>query len=204
VLIGGPTIGMAGAVHAQTAACENASKTRAGNSRTQSTGNCGLESWRNLINRERAAQGLPAMTEDELIAEAQRNGWAGDHPGKPNKGATNALDRVKMLEEHGIPAETKPQSVDAIEQAVRNGKGVSVSVHPYWHGDHVKPDPDDPSSQLHEVAVTGVEYDAEGKVVAFFVNDTAQGICALRIPAAELDRALEKRGAVTVTKARVW
>jgi len=205
VFIGGPTVGMAGAPDAQKEACKEAAKTRANQSPTQSHGNCGLESWRNLINKERAAKGQPPLTEDELLSEGHKGGWAGNHPGKHNHGASNADGRVKMLEEHGIPAETQPQSVETIEQAVREGKGVSASVHPYWHGPQVQPDPDKASSWLHEVAVTGVEYDGEGKVVAFIVNDTAlRGGCGKRIPVAEFDRALEKREPMTVTKKRAW
>jgi hypothetical protein len=33
------------------------------------------------------------------------------------------------------------------------------------------------------VTVTGVERDANGNITAFWVNDTGQGICGLRIPA---------------------
>ncbi len=204
VLIGGPTAGLAGAVGAQKDACQAAAGTRSSGSTAQSYGNCGLETWRNLINKERAAKGLPPMTEDQLLDEQQKSGRAANAPGAHNNGAISPANQAAMLEEKGIPAETRPQSIEEIEKAVREGKGVGVSVHPYWWGDYVKPNPDDAASWLHAIAVTGVEYDEHGNVAAFIVNDTGLGQCGLRIPVDEFDKALEKRIKMTVTKRKVW
>jgi uncharacterized Zn-binding protein involved in type VI secretion len=205
VLIGGPTVGMAGAIGAQTDACQAAAATRKSGSTRQSYGNCGLESWRNAINAQRAATGLPPLTEDELLEQQQAKGRAGKtQPGHYAHGTTNAAGRVQILNDHGIPAETAPQSVNAIEEAVREGKGVSVSVHPHWWGDYVKPDPSEPGSWLHEVAVTGVEYDEHGHVKAFIINDTGLGACGYRLTVEQMEQCLEKRVHMTVTKSKVW
>jgi hypothetical protein len=111
---------------------------------------------------------------------------------------------LALLEHHGIPAESQRQSVDAIEQAVRDGRGVAVAVHPYWWGDYVKPDPNDAGTWLHVVTVTGVEYDGSGNIIAFIVNDTGAGECGKRLTVAEFERCLEKRVPMVVTKERAW
>ena len=50
----------------------------------QSYGNCGIESWRAYINQQRAAQGLPPLTEDQLMgARAQQQGRRQVRPGAP-------------------------------------------------------------------------------------------------------------------------
>ncbi len=205
VLVGGPNAGGAvGSISEQTDACKQAAAGRTSGSTSQSYGNCGLEAWRNAINAQRQAEGKPPLTEDELLAEAHKNGWAGNNPGKHDHGASSSPGRVAMLDANGIPAESTSQSVDAVRDAVLQGKGVSVHVHPYWWGPYVKPDPDNPSSWAHEVAVTGVELDENGKVVAFIINDTGTGECGKRIPVSDFDKALEKKGAMTVTKQPIW
>lgn len=209
VFIGGPTAGgLLGPTAPQTSACEAAAGGRASNSLEQSYGNCGVEAWRNAINRRRQEECKLPLSEDELLADSIRNGHAKDNPGKNNHGATSANSRIAMLERHGIAAEKQSQSLGNIERGVLAGKQVQVSLHPlYWdehHGQKIDPDSRYADSWLHEVVITGVEYDASGKAVAFIVNDTGAGVCGYRIPAARLDECLEKRLPMVVSKQRLW
>jgi uncharacterized Zn-binding protein involved in type VI secretion len=177
----------------------NAAKTRTSGGTDQSYGNCGLESWRNVINKQRAAQGLPAVTEDELLHKAVAMGLAGDDPvNKPwAYGATSADGRTEILQAYGIELETAPQSVESIRQAVESGRAVSMSLTPYHWGAYVN------SDWLHEVAVTGIEYNASGEVAAFIVNDTGLGTCAARIPIADVNKGMADLP-MTVSKQPVW
>lgn len=209
VRIGGPSCGgTLGATVHLTTACEAAAATRDSGSKAQSHGNCGLESWRTAINQELAKRGLPPETEEGLLAWAIAKGRAGDHPGYGNHGCTNADARVYLAETYGIAAETQEPTEANIEQAVLSRKHITVSVHPlYWeehHGQKVEPDPKEPSSWLHEIAVTGIEYGPDGKVVAYFVNDTATGECGYRIPAARFSQCMERRLRLTVSQKAVW
>ena len=200
VVIGGPRTGVtAGSFEAQKVACHNAAKTRTSGGTDQSYGNCGLESWRNVINKQRAAQGLPAVTEDELLHKAVAMGLAGDDPvDKPwAYGATSADGRTEILQAYGIEVETAPQSVESIRQAVESGRAVSMSLTPYHWGAYVN------SDWLHEVAVTGIEYNASGEVAAFIVNDTGLGTCAARIPIADVNKGMADLP-MTVSKQPVW
>lgn len=200
VVIGGPRTGVtAGNFEAQKVACQNAAKTRTSGGTDQSYGNCGLESWRNVINKQRAAQGLPAVTEDELLHKAVAMGLAGDDPvNRPwAYGATSADGRTEILQAYGIELETAPQSVESIRQAVESGRAVSMSLTPYHWGAYVN------SDWLHEVAVTGIEYNASGEVAAFIVNDTGLGTCAARIPIADVQKGMADLP-MTVSKQPVW
>src|SRR5690606_34460656 len=85
ISIGGPTTGVTvGNVAAGQEACQAAAATRASGKTKQTYGNCGLESLRQIINRDRAARGEPPVTESELLAEAVDNGLA--TRGQPNEG----------------------------------------------------------------------------------------------------------------------
>lgn len=199
VFIGGPRVGAnLGSSALQTQACFAAASTRANGSLKQGYGNCGLESWRNVLNRERARSGLPPLTQDELLQEALRKGLATDNPGANDHGSTWPSERVGVLREHGVEAEALPQSLDAIIAAVGSGRAVSVTIHPHHWGDYVT------EAWWHEVAVTGVEYDAAGRVVALIINDTGLGECGYRIAIEDMKRNMPPGQWMTVSKKPLW
>jgi hypothetical protein len=49
--------------------------------------------------------------------------------------------------------------------------------------------------------ITGVEYDENGKVSGYILNDTGLGRCGLRVSAADFSLAQQPRAGITVTKA---
>ncbi len=201
VFIGGPRAGdTIGALGAQTKACEAAAATRASGKKNQSAGNCGLEAWRNTINRDRARRGLPPMTEQQLLDQAlsHKPPLAVNNPGHHNHGATNANDRGTLLKENGIETEQKPQSVEALRDEVEAGKAVSVTIHPYHWGSYVTED------WWHEVAVTGIEYDDKGQIAAIYINDTGLGTCGDRIPIEQMKKNMPPGQVMTVSKEKQW
>jgi uncharacterized Zn-binding protein involved in type VI secretion len=204
VVIGGPRTGAtAGSADAQKQACQAAANSRTSGSTAQSYGNCGLEAWRNAINKQRAERGEPPVTEDELLKKATGMGLAGNDPvNKPwSYGATNAEGRMKVLKAYGIDAHFEPHDAGRLRENIIAGKAVSLAVHPgyYWPGAT-----EDMKSWGHEIAVTGVQYDASGKVVAYVVNDTGLGTCGLVVPAGDLEAAFMKGGGMTVSDGAVW
>jgi uncharacterized Zn-binding protein involved in type VI secretion len=202
VVIGGPTVGATlGNPAASTKECAAlaASRHTVGSVR-QGYGNCGVESWRSAINRVRASRGEPPLTEDELLGRAidikAARGPIDDIANRKYVGATSAPDRVRILADRGIEATVEPP--DHLDQYVAEGRGVSASVYPYWYWPDwsgAKPD------WSHEVLITGVEYDENGKVSGYILNDTGLGRCGLRVSAADFSLAQQPRAGITVTKA---
>ena len=153
-----------------------------------------------MVNRARAARGEPPLTEDEMLGRAidikAAKGPIDDEANRRTVGATSAPDRVRILSDRGIDATVEhPVHMD---QYIAEGRGVSVSVHPYWYW------PQWGGAQphwTHEVLITGVEYDENGKVKAYIINDTGLGQCGLRVSADDFSYAQQPRAGITVTKA---
>src|SRR5580700_3468594 len=117
VMIGGPTAGVTlGDPDAAAKDCAALAATRhTPGSPHQSYGNCGIEAWRAIINRQRAADGLPPLTEDDALARAIGLGAAAHDPDKPwSYGSTTVDDRVKLLGDQGVDASAEPWSTEGI------------------------------------------------------------------------------------------
>jgi hypothetical protein len=205
VLIGGPSGGAAlgdGGSASPGAATDACMAARAGRHTpgrpAQSYGNCSLECARMIMNRERAKRGLPPLTEDEVLADAIQKGLAVNNPGKHNHGAASADGQSKILAGQGVPSDVVPQSPEAVQGAVAEGKGVIVTVNPYYWGPDVKPD------CFHAIVVTGVVYDEDGNPKAYIISDTGLGVCGKTLTVAEFNAALVTGAPMPVSKARVW
>jgi uncharacterized Zn-binding protein involved in type VI secretion len=200
VMIGGPTAGVTlGDPAAAAKDCAALADTRhTPGRRGQSYGNCGIEAWRAIINRQRAADGLPPLTEDDAMQRALELGVAGHDPAKPwAYGATSADGRVKLLQDQGVDASAEPGSSAAVQQAVAERRGVSASVYPYWYWPGwtgVQPD------AQHEIQITGVEFDENGNVKAYIISDSGLGQCSLRVSASDFVYAQIPGAPITVTK----
>ncbi len=204
VVIGGPTVGatLGNPATSTKECCALAATRHKKGSSQQGYGNCGVECWRSVVNRARAARGERPLTEDEMLGRAidlkAAQGPIDDVPHRRTVGASIAPDRVRILADRGIEASVEhPRNMD---QFVAEGRGVSASVHPYWYW------PDGSGSQPdwnHEVLITGVEYDENGKVNAYIINDTGLGKCGLRVSASDFRYAQPPGFAITVTKAPI-
>jgi uncharacterized Zn-binding protein involved in type VI secretion len=204
VMIGGPTVGATlGSPGAGKQECAALAATRhTPGQKHQSYGNCGIEAWRSIINRQRAARGEPALTEDQALQRAQDLGAAGKDPAKPWAiGAGTADDRVKILADQGILATKEPSTPENVQQFVAEGRGVSVAVYPIYYWPSWTGAKED---WKHEVLVTGVEYDKHGQAKAYIINDSGLGKCGLSIPADTFDQARIAGASLVVSQDRVW
>lgn len=193
-------IGMAGKTQyyqAGTEMCQAAAGGRASGKTGQSWGNCGLESSRQIINRSGGN-----VTEQQMIDNAVKDGHASkdsklaDGKYSSEDGGTDPMKRKRILAQHGIDSTVEKSTPENMEKAVREGKGVIVSVDaaalwPTTHG--INPNP----GALHAIVVTGVEYDEDGKIKNFIVNDTGPAggpNCGVSVPAATMQAAINAHG----------
>lgn len=201
VVIGGPTVGATlGNVAGGDTACKALAAGRKSGKSQQSYGNCGIEVSRQMINRARAARGEAPITERELLLFAIHNGQAFgpiDSPLQYKVGASTADQRVALLKAYGVPASTKDASRENVAQLVAEGRGVGVTVFarrykPTWYSTR---------GSIHELLITGVEYDENGNVATYILNDTGAGACSVRVPAAAFERSWHPYGRLVVTDA---
>ena len=181
VFIGGPSASLVGRVTAGGYACQALAAGRASGKSTQTWGNCGVETMRQIVNAAREKQGLPPYTEDKMLALAIAAGAVAG-PDSDHFGGLGADANRKMMEQEGVPVDISNMSNEEIAAAVAAGcpVGAWVDVSGYWTNGQ---------SGMHEVLVTGVERDADGNITAVFVNDSGLGSCGMRIPIGNFNKA---------------
>jgi uncharacterized Zn-binding protein involved in type VI secretion len=186
VWVGGPDATLVGPVSAGMASCKGMAQTsKTQGSKSQSWGNCGLETMRSMLNARRARLGLPPITEEEMLKKGLDAG-AGNDPAAPwAKGATNGKTESEIMKAEGMPIRWEWGTPENIEAELAKGQPVGARVHPveYWPPDSTS------AAAEHEVLVIGVEHDEHGKIVAYIINDSGIGKCGMRVPAAEFDAA---------------
>ncbi|MGE3630723.1 MAG: PAAR domain-containing protein, partial [Sandaracinaceae bacterium] len=171
----------------------------------QSFANCGVESVRMVLRQAVGDQ----ISERDLLLEAMGKYGATDH--HPNDlepmngdGGADSLILSRLLNDHGVPTSFMPSaSSPAFADAIASGRLGVVGVDGYAFWPKVL-DPATLSPKMqeglqkvvdhgpgawHAVMVSGVEYDADGNVVAYIVNDTGFGQCGLRVPKDVFDEA---------------
>jgi YD repeat-containing protein len=158
------------------------------NSKNQSYGNCGPEACRQIINKATGKN----ISQEDLLKKAQQT--PSTAPGRKHQadgtmdpkhigdsGASTPEDDVGILNDNGVPAHlVKDQNpdTDGLAQAVAEGKGTLVVVNTGRYR-RLKKDTGD----THVIAVTGVTYDGNGKIVEVTVNDTGiESGCGQVIP----------------------
>ena len=154
----------------------------------QSYNNCGIEVSRQIINTSTGA----GVSQETLFNQATSpaNNWANNVPGNAwASGGTLPSQRVQILAANGVQAHQEAPTMENMETAVANGRGVSVDVWagnmPNWAGQGVAP-----GTGGHNILVTGVEYDDNGNPINVVVNDTGMGQCSQKIPYANFKGAL--------------
>lgn len=127
-------------------------------------GTCGLCSCVNILRLAGVA-----ITEKEMVAFAREHKLCQNHfwLKSEKNGATSADDRQQILKYFGISSVLMPPDIEAIADAVENGKGVIISVYAsqLWN---VRKSSED----LHAVAVTSVKKDCEGNILGFYIADS--------------------------------
>lgn len=177
------------------------------NTLKQSYDNCALEAARQLIHQVTGSN----VTQEQLLAQAIANHWAS--PGKPGaaqmytSGRTEGPGRLSLLAANGVSAHEVAPTMEVMEAYVSQGAGVMVDVYagsmPNWQA--AVPGAFGVGKGGHTVLVTGVEYDADGKPINVFINDTGLGQCGKKIPYDKFKAALMGHSAnhVVTTKA-IW
>ena len=186
VWVGGPDTTLVGPIGAGTQSCKAMAQTRhTKGQRGQSYGNCALETMRGMLNAHREQQGLPPITEDEMLRKGIAAGAKND-PAKPWAiGAADGETQSKVMEAEGLPIAWQSGTSENIETALAKGQPIGAGVRPveYWPPGSVDRDAE------HEVLVIGVRYDDKGKIDAYIINDTGIGQCGMIVPAAAFDAA---------------
>jgi uncharacterized Zn-binding protein involved in type VI secretion len=165
----------------------------------QSYNNCGVESSRQIINQTTGAN----VGQETLLNQSMAAGNATQIPGNLYaSGGTTAAQRVSVLGANGVPAATVPATMQNLEVAVSEGRGVisAVDAGVLW------PAGTAPLGSGHAILVTGVEYDDAGNIKNVIINDTGMGTCAQPVPVATFQSALTARGGVphVVTNNPIW
>ncbi len=179
----------------------------------QSYNNCGMEAMRMLIrqatgNRVDQESFFDYMIDNYTSPEARKKrGRSGKAAGRDSKlpkdryrsGGTHPDEQIGGLRDFGVEAEQFEQTPAAIQKGVKEGKGIMAGV---WM-DMVDPPPGSKGTQTgpHVLVIIGVVYDEHGRAVAYIVNNPASG-CGIQYPAAQIERALTKRG--IMTKKPIW
>lgn len=186
--------GIVGEVDNAAAQCQAAAAGRNSGAVQQSYNNCGVESARQLINRN----GNP-IGEEDLLNAAQASGDAATEPTRFASGGTGPDGRENILDSHGVPSHQVSQGLNNITQNVAEGRGVITSHDAgiLWNDARY-------NGGGHAIVPTGMEYDADGKLVNVIVNDTGQGQCAQRIPADQFENSLRPGRPVNVTDDPIW
>ncbi|MEI8394319.1 MAG: hypothetical protein WCF85_06250 [Rhodospirillaceae bacterium] len=165
----------------------------------QSYQNCGIQSARQII--EQANIICLVDNELEFLNKAINScsvDKADNHP--IDSGGSNAENRQCILSQYGVDSIIEDASVGAVDQALRERKGVIIStdVSVLWSGLGIS------QAGRHAVVVTHGKYDDDGKMEGVYINDTGVGK-QYYITSDALKDALESgAGSMNVTSKPIW
>jgi uncharacterized Zn-binding protein involved in type VI secretion len=211
VLIGGDSAGVTlGNPDAAQRMCEKAATSRDptnGRPMQQSYAqNCGCESARMLLNQANGTN----VGEQKFLGCTQINKQS---TGKnDDQGRTTTDQRSKLLDNEqsppcvpgqGLPNSQVPQTQNGqmspeMQQAVANGQGVIAA------SDVDGLDGKTPVDKGHSVIVSGLQYDANGNLVAVNIVDTGTGNCNRVVGAQTFANSLNKNAGANVTNKPVY
>lgn len=163
--------------------------------------NCGVQSSRQIV--EQALGVCLNKTELDFLNDAIAT--CGVDKGSPHpqeSGGTGAIDRQCILKQYGVDSSVESASVSAVDNALRDRKGIIISadVQVLWNGRVPPP----PPTGRHAVVLTHGDYDSNGNLTGVFVNDTGIGK-RYRLSVDELEDVLDSgSGSINVTKKAIW
>jgi hypothetical protein len=133
----------------------------------QTFNNCGLQAVYQVVE----AKYVAPVGEDEREFLDEGLEFCDVNGSEDSLGATSDAKRQCMLSRHGVASTLQPQTVDKLDAALRERKGVIVNADAaqLWDGQGVS------GSGQHAVLVTYGNYDANGVLQSVHVNDTAGG-----------------------------
>ena len=166
----------------------------------QSYQNCGLQSSRQLI--EQAKGQRLAKSELEFLEDAiETCGANKEEPHPAESGGSNAAQRKCVMAQYGVASSVQDASVEAVEKALREGKGVVMSgdMEVLWANLGLPE-----QSGRHAVVLTHADFDENGELVAVYVNDTGVNQ-RYQLSRDELEDALDSgSGQLNVTDEPIW
>jgi uncharacterized Zn-binding protein involved in type VI secretion len=153
----------------------------------QSYNNCGIESARQIIQQVTGS----SISQEDLLQQAIDNHFATAGTGPEalyNSGPSTATQQAGLLTLEGASSTAVAGTMGNLEDALGQGQGVIASTDASRLGTW----PDTlPAGSWHAVAVTGVEYDADGNPTTVYINDTGMGQCGKPIPYSKFKSALD-------------
>ncbi len=162
----------------------------------QNHNNCGVQSSQQLVRQATKVN----VSETRMLNRAVAQGWASAATSPANPaGGTGPDGRQKILADRGVSSHLEQQTMQNIVQNVSEGKGVITS-----HDAGILWGDNDYNGSGHAVVVTGVKYDAAGKLESVIINDTGQGQSALAVPAAQFEQSLRPNRQINVTDKAIW
>jgi hypothetical protein len=196
VIIGGAATGATlGNPVAGRQAFQAAAAGRSSGSSQQSYQNCGVESSRQIVNQATESN----VSEDDLLDAAMDNGWADMAWTREDSGGTTAQGMQSILGSQGVSSTLQPQTMENIQQAVAEGRGV-ITAHDAGRLWQVK----EFEGSGHAVLVTAVEFDESGKLKSVCINDTGTGESVKPVPAAQFEGSTLSGWPSIVTNNPIW
>lgn len=140
---------------------------------------------RQSYNRRISSDPAFERSEKERLAKEATSGSTDE--GKklyPDAGGTHKADQQRLLQEHGVEADFRPNRIDDLATDVAAGKGVIIAAQAglLW---------DTQNDGNHAVVVTGIEYDQDGNILNVVYNDSAVG-CRRRGTKQDVQAAMDK------------
>jgi hypothetical protein len=173
--------------------CEKAAKTRVSGSTSQTNGNCGVESVRQILNLRRPEP----IAERALLDDAIAHGEAQYSSDPTHHGGATAEENVRTLTRYGVAARSQELDFHQIVLAVAEGRGV-ITTHEIailWGADR---------RGRHAVLVAGLRYDDDGVLQSVLINDTGWGVCCMNVAPSTFERSLVVGEATVVTDHPIW
>jgi uncharacterized Zn-binding protein involved in type VI secretion len=190
---GGALLGSDPTTGAALAACNAAAGGRGSNTTNQTYNNCGVESSRQIINQATGAN----VSEDALLDKSMKDGDADKERSRGDSGGTSPSGRSNILTNAGVPNSQQPNTMENIQQAVAERKGVITShdAGKLWGTK---------DEGGHAILVTGIQYDGFGNPVVVYTNDTGWGTCQKVVQAAAFQASLRPGRDINVTNNPIW
>lgn len=151
----------------------------------QSYNNCAVESARGIVNAKGGNVAQEAMLNRAFSLGANKV------PGNlyASGGAGTAV-QAKILNSYGVGASQIRGTASALQVATAQGKGVIATLDAGARG--FWPPGGAPPHSGHAVQVTGANYDDNGKILSYIVNDTGYGKCSEEVEAGVFENAVKE------------
>jgi len=134
--------------------------------------NCGVQSARQIVEQA-SGQPLPDSELEFLNKAIDTCGVEKEKNHPKDSGGSDAGRRQCILKQYGVASKIEDASLENVDRALRDGKGVIISADVAVLWQHRPGVP--PQTVRHAVVVTHGHYDQDGNLAGVWVNDTGIG-----------------------------